>query len=246
MRMTFLGTGTGLPSAERGPSGLLVQIGDAALLFDSGSGTITRLLAAGVVPQDLDYLYYTHLHSDHTADLIPLLQAMDLAGRTRDLHLTAPSALWPFLDGLLALQPWARPQTFALRRHPAETAPCCGPGWTVRTAPTGHMPGSLAYRLEAAGRVAVISGDAAPVPELTALARGADLLVLECSFPDELAKPDHLTPSQAAEIAACAGAGHLVLTHFYPSCRAEVARAQAGRIFRRPLTLAHDGLSLTV
>ncbi|HOQ99487.1 MAG TPA: MBL fold metallo-hydrolase [Anaerolineae bacterium] len=246
MQLTFLGTGTGLPTRGRAPSGLLARIGDACLLFDSGSGTTERLLAHGVEPTQLDYLYYTHLHSDHTADLVPLLQAMDLSRRSRDLHLTAPAAFWPFLDGLLALQPWARPATYQLRRYTAELDPYCGPTWSVSAAPTHHMPGSHGYRIEAEGKVVAISGDAAPCPDLVALARGADLLVLECSFPDELAKPDHLTPSQAAHIAAAAGVGHLVLTHFYPSCREPAVRAQAARAFAGPLTLARDGMVLAV
>lgn len=246
MQLTFLGTGTGLPVADRAASGLLASVGDVPLLFDSGSGTIGRLLDLGVEPTRLDCLYYTHMHSDHTADLIPLLQAMDLSRRTRDLHLTAPAAFWPFLDGLLALQPWATPSTYRLCRHTAETGPFAGPGWAIRAAPTHHMPGSCGYRLEAEGKVVVISGDAAECPELVALAQGADLLVLECSFPDELAKPDHLTPSQAARIAAQAGARHLVLTHFYPSCREPVVRAQAAPFFTGPLTLARDGLTLSL
>ncbi len=246
MHVTFLGTGTGLPSRERAPSALLVHAAGASLLFDSGAGTIARLLGQGVEPQELDYLYYTHVHSDHSADLIPLLQAMDLAGRTRELHLTAPGAFWPFLDGLLALQPWAQPTAYVLRRHTAEVAPFCGPGWAVSAAPTHHIPGSYAYRLQAEGRAVVISGDAASCPELVALAQGADLLILECSYPDEQARPDHLTPSQAARIAVAAGAGHLVLTHFYPPSREPVVRAQAARTFTGPLTLACDGLTLAV
>lgn len=246
MRLTFLGTGTGLPVATRAPSGLLASVGDTHMLFDSGSGTIGRLLALGVEPTQLDFLYYTHTHSDHTADLVPLLQAMDLSRRTRDLHLTAPSAFWPFLDGLLALQPWAAPSTYRIYRHTAETNPFSGDGWVVTAAPTHHMPGSHGYRLEAEGRAVVLSGDAAECPELIGLAQGTDLLVLECSFPGEEAKPDHLTPSGAARIAAQAGARHLVLTHFYPSCREPVARAQVAPFFTGPLTLASDGLTLAV
>lgn len=246
MHLTFLGTGTGLPAADRAASGVLASIGSAHLLFDSGSGTIGRLLNLGVEPTQLDYLYYTHMHSDHSADLVPLLQAMDLSRRTRDLHLTAPAAFWPFLDGLLALQPWARPSTYRLCRHTAETDPFSGPGWAVSAAPTRHMPGSHGYRLEAEGKVVVLSGDAGECPELVHFARGADLLILECSFPDESAKPDHLTPSQAARIATQAGARHLVLTHFYPSCREPVVRAQAAPFYTGPLTLARDGLSLAV
>jgi hypothetical protein len=40
---------------------------------------------------------------------------MMLARRTRDLHLTAPAGFDVFLDGLLALQPWARPHNTVCR-----------------------------------------------------------------------------------------------------------------------------------
>lgn len=253
MRITFLGTGTGLPSRERAPSALLLRPdGDAggsegtSMLFDCGSGTIGRLLSAGVDPVQLDILYTTHAHSDHTADLVPLLQAMDLAGRTRDLHWTAPAALGPFLESLLALQPWAAPETFRLIHHAAESEPYSGPGWQVRAAHTGHTPHSVGYRVEAEGHSVVISGDAAYCPDLVELAREADLLVLECSYPDQLAVPNHLSPASAGRIAAEAGAGHLVLTHFYPVCRPDEIVAQARRAFAGKLTLAYDYLEMAL
>jgi len=253
MQLTCLGTGTGLPSKERAPSGLLVRVGETDLLFDSGSGTMGRLLAVGVEPTQLDVLYYTHVHTDHTADLIPLLQAMDLAKRTNDLHLTAPAAFWSFMDGMLAVQPWARPKSFQLLRHSAENAPFCresptwdGPGWSVATAPTRHIPGSLGYRLESDGRVMAYSGDAAFCQDLVQLGRNADVLILECSYPDQLGQPDHLTPSQAGRIAADANARHLVLTHIYPVCQEAEIEAQAKMVFPGQLTLARDGLVLTI
>jgi ribonuclease BN (tRNA processing enzyme) len=246
MQITFLGTGTGLPNQQRAPSGLLVRVQDTPLLFDSGSGTLGRLLSVGVEPPELDYLYYTHTHTDHTADLVPLLQAMDLDRRTRDLHLTAPSALWDFLDGLLAVQPWARPKAFQLLRHPAETDPYCGSNWKVTAARTHHVPHSFGYRLEADGKVLAYSGDAAFCQDLIGLSYEADVLILECSYPDQLAHSDHLTPSQAAHIAAQANARHLVLTHFYPVCNEPEIEAQASKGFPGSLTLAQDGLALTI
>ena len=253
MQITCLGTGTGLPNRERATSGLLVQLGQYKLVFDGGSGTIGRLVAAGVEPTELDFFYYTHLHTDHTADLIPLLQAFDLARRERDLHLTAPYDFWPFLDGQLTLQPWARPVRYEIVRHPAETSPYSptsspetGSGWTVSTARTHHSLHSLGYRLESEGKVMVYSGDAKDCAELVELGQGADVLILECSYPDQLAHSDHLCPAQAGQIATRAGAKHLVLTHLYPVCNASEIEAQARQVFAGRLTVAHDGLVLTV
>jgi ribonuclease Z len=79
--------------------------------------------------------------------------------------------------------------------------------------------------------------DTAPCQGAEELAEGADLLVTECTFSDDDAglasQFRHLTAGQAGELAASAGAGTLVLTHF--SSRygdvaplAEQARARAG------------------
>ena len=92
----------------------------------------------------------------------------------------------------------------------------------------------------------VYSGDAAFCEDLIELAGNANMLILECSYPDQLAQLDHLTPSQAGRIAAEANARHLVLTHFYPVCQEAEIEAQAKKVFPGPLTLARDGLALTV
>jgi ribonuclease BN (tRNA processing enzyme) len=93
-----------------------------------------------------------------------------------------------------------------------------GPGW------------SLAY-----------TGDTDEDPAVAELARGVDLFVCECSFPDEEATPNHLTPSSAARLARRAGVGRLLLTHFYPSLEPERARRAAALTFGGPIECARDG-----
>ena len=70
------------------------------------------------------------------------------------------------------------------------------------------------------GRVIVYSGDTRPNDGLVELARGADLLIHESTFGDELAEKalldGHSTPSQAAEVARRAGVRELILTHISP------------------------------
>mgnify|MGYP000262273015 CR=1 FL=1 len=98
------------------------------------------------------------------------------------------------------------------------------------------------------GLKVVYSGDTAYSEALVELARGADVLVHECTFDDSRADRArerlHSTPSVAAEVARRAGVGKLILTHI--SARYEDASIlveQASRSFR-PVLVAEDLMRL--
>lgn len=108
-----------------------------------------------------------------------------------------------------------------------------------------HGRPSQAYRLESPqGASLVYSGDTETNPDIEELARGADVLILECSLPDNAPRPGHLTPSEAGRIAARAGVGRLVLVHFYPACLRTDITAQCRRTYSGELTLGSDLLEI--
>ena len=94
--------------------------------------------------------------------------------------------------------------------------------------------------MEAGSRSLVYSGDTDVSDSLVALARGADLLVLEAANPFKV--PGHLTPGEAGRLAARAGARRLLLTHFYPPCDAVDVVALAAQEFAGEIIRAEDGL----
>jgi ribonuclease Z len=67
------------------------------------------------------------------------------------------------------------------------------------------------------GRKIVITGDTRPTAAITELARGASVLVHDCTFAasevDRAVETGHSTAREAAEVAKTAGVGTLVLTH---------------------------------
>jgi ribonuclease BN (tRNA processing enzyme) len=68
-----------------------------------------------------------------------------------------------------------------------------------------------------------------------------DLLVCECSLPQSMAVPIHLTPEECGALAAAARPAHLVLTHFYPPVEQVDVRAIIAEQFGGTVTIAHDG-----
>lgn len=85
--VTLTGTGPG-PAAYNGLAGpgTLVRYGDekndcsaVKLQFDAGRGTTMRLSQLRVFPAQLDAIFFTHMHNDHTDGLADLVQSRCVA-----------------------------------------------------------------------------------------------------------------------------------------------------------------------
>jgi len=107
---------------------------------------------------------------------------------------------------------------------------------------TLHTPESLAWRADlSSGESLAYTGDSPETPAVAELAHAVDLFVSECSFREEDATDNHLSPRSAGRLARAAGCGTLLLSHFYPGLEPEDARAGAALEFAGRIELARDG-----
>jgi len=250
MEAIILGSGTGVPSLRRGSPGLALTLEQETLLFDIGSGTLLRLLRAGINPYALRYVLLTHFHTDHSADLAPLLFALSATPghlRTEPLHLVGPKGAKAFMVRLLDLYPSCVPKFFKLEVLEAgEATVNLDRRFKVWARPVAHSGAAVGYRVEAEGKVFAYSGDTGPCKGILELGQQADLLALECSFPDDQGMEGHLTPSLAGEIAREARAKRLVLTHLYPACDAVDVIAQCRKVYDGEIILAEDMIRVPI
>lgn len=254
MRLQVLGSGTALHRPQRSSAALAVWPADQAapLLVDLGSGALLRMAQAGIDFARVGQVLLTHLHPDHTGDLVPLLFAKrnpDLAANAA-LTISGGPGLNEFVAGLDGVYGgWIHGSGYQRTvREIAAGDSVDLPGCRARTSEVSHIPSSLAWRLdEPGGTSVVISGDTDHSHHLVDLARGVDLLVLECSFPDGQKVEGHLTPTECGRIAAAAGCGTLLLTHFYPGTDSHplVECCRAGG-YHGPIELAADLMQLAI
>lgn len=247
MELIVLGSGTGVPSQRRGAPAYAVKAAGRLLLLDLGSGACRALLRHDLNFSQVDVIALSHLHPDHIGDLVPFLFASHYAlGYTRKepFWLLAARGFQNFHERLkAAFGQWveAPPGLLQLRElEPEKSDRFVWEDLIIKSAPVNHIHGSLAYRLETGGRSLVYSGDTDVSDSLVELARGADLLVLECANPFKT--PGHLTPEEAGALAARAGVGRLALTHFYPPCDEVDVVALAAKEFAGEIIRAEDGL----
>ena len=250
-RLTVIGSGTLVPSADRASPCHLVESGSEMLLLDLGPGAVHGLARHGKPWWKISHIVLTHYHTDHMGDLPHLLFALKWAApspRRLPLHILGPPGL--------------RVRTEALRAAHGDFI--VAPGFTVvyeeidareawteteaslqlRFVPTPHTEGSVAVRVETGGGSIGYTGDTGPNPALGAFFAGVDILVSECAYADPPSADNHLSPVSVAAMAICAQPATLVLTHLYPPLEAGSVPAlvrEAGYTGR--VVCARDGQS---
>lgn len=248
MKITILGSGTAIPSLERNSAGILLQHGGVNTLFDCGYGTVHQLLRLGLTYHDIDRIFFTHNHPDHVCDLIIFLFSSRYPEdpRRKDLEIVAAPGFKAFFDGMMgAFKHWLIPDTYKVNIVEQDEDTKEYDGLTVASRKTSHIELSRGYRITgSSGAILAISGDTDYCSNVIALGRAADLLILECSFPDTMKVKGHLTPTEAGKLARESGCKKLCLTHFYPPCDPEEIRKACAREYTGELLLAHDLLKI--
>ncbi len=249
MELTILGAGTAVPTAGRSAAGVLVRVGQTPLLFDMGPGTLARLAEAGVSYRDLEYVFLTHLHSDHTLDIVTFLQVNESTPgwtRVKPVHLIGCQGTQRLYDQLMSAYSGFAPKAYALEIRELGAERVGFGEWSIETTLTGHTGNSIAYRIEADGKAIVYTGDTVESDNLKRLAAGADVLVCECAFPRGWNTLDHMTADAVGRVAGAANVRRVVLTHLYPPAQAVDVAAQVRDEYAGEIIVAVDGTRIVV
>jgi len=255
MQFIVLGSGTTVPHPKRSSSAYWLETAGGTLLLDCSASAIHRITQEGLDWANLDSIWISHFHMDHVGGLAPFLagtrHAPQMKEREKPLRIFGGPGLKRLLDNFnsannykLFEQPFQLEVIEAGELEKFEILP----DLEAITASTPHTPESRAIRLEdPAGKVMVYTADTGFALELGDFAKGARLLVIEASYPNDKTQEKHLELAEAMQIISRAGPKRAVLTHLYQvwddvDGEAEIAKfAPGGEII-----LAYDGLRLEV
>ncbi|MFA1550887.1 MBL fold metallo-hydrolase [Actinomadura chokoriensis] len=250
LSFTVLGSATPYPSVDNPCSGYLVSGAGARVWVDAGTGTLAEL-QRHVRLDELDAIWISHLHADHSADLLTAYYGALYA----DIQLAAPIPLYgpPGIADRLA-----NFLTNTSTRSPVESAFAIEElhdghrarvgALTLTSRAVSHGMPAFGLRVEAEDRSLVYSGDTAPCPALTSLADGCDVLLCEAEsaqVPDS-GEQVHHTPEDTGDTARAAQAGKLIVTHVGRFLTPQQAVARASARFDGPIDYAAPGATFPV
>lgn len=100
MKITFLGTGSMMPTATRNHSSILFNYKEENILIDCGEGTQKQFRIAGLNPLKITKILITHWHGDHILGLPGLLQNLYKNGYNKVLEIYGPKGSKKFFENM--------------------------------------------------------------------------------------------------------------------------------------------------
>ena len=265
MEVVLLGTGFPRPSNERAGPSTAVLIGTKAFIVDAGRGVTMRLAGAKIPLAQIQAVFLTHLHSDHTDGLPDLYHSPWVLGRETAFQLHGPDGTREIADAMKKFYS----EDIRIRGTLTEMHPLAGAEIEAHIVQEGvvyqdqdvkitaflvdHRPvePAFGYKFESGGRSIVISGDTRPSDNLIHYAKGADVLVHEAYLTEYFSTFDSpvvaqrlrnylTTAEQAGDVATAADVKLLVLTHLIPGDNDAEFLRRASQHFKGKIAIGHD------
>jgi ribonuclease BN (tRNA processing enzyme) len=244
LKLTIVGFWGGYPKVNEASTGYLLEHEGFKLMIDFGSGVLAKLQNF-VQPEELDAMVLSHYHPDHIADIGVLQHARLIQG-----FLGKRSPQLPIYGHTQDTQEFAKLTykniTKGVAYDPAKKLNA-GP-FTISFLSAVHPVPCYAMRIEAGGKSLVYTADTSFKEEFIPFASGADLLLSECNFygNQDGKGAGHMNSYDNGQLAAEAGVKQLVLTHLPHYGEIDQLVSEASTIFNGPITLAREGLEITL
>jgi ribonuclease BN (tRNA processing enzyme) len=228
MKLIILGSGTFFVNKQVTASAFILDTGTKKILIDCGPGTLVKLAQAGVDIKEIDYVFLTHLHPDHSSDIFPLFMNYRLSDTFTPGVITkfpvffGPEGLYTYfvdysrLCELQAVENWDKIQMKDYEPN-MKFDDLVVKTFKVEHKAFGFDVKAYALRFEVENKVIVFSGDSAKCKGIQDACKDADLCVCDTSFAsDQAVNNVHMNTTEIAEISQNGNVKKLVLDHFYP------------------------------
>jgi len=222
MKLTILGSGTHVPVAHRSNPAYLFDINNRTVLFDCGSGTLRQIAKANRSEWEIDKIFLSHLHIDHTMDLIPLFftykYQKEFETEYKEIPIFAHQDFSKRLESLKNIYgKWINGAKRKYKHVAMKSGQTVFDDFKIETFQANHTDQSLIFRLtDDKNRKFVYSGDTSPTEDLIRAAYKTDLLLIECSGHENSETKGHLSPNDVKSIILESIPKKTIVTHINP------------------------------
>ncbi len=255
MKLTTLGTGTFYVNSQRSGPAYLLEADGKRILIDCGPGTLIRLSEIGITPEDLDYIFITHFHADHTTDLFSLQMNLRLkefeTSEYRTPVIYGPNGIENFTKKLSRVYELPAFDEYNKIKYLSYISEIQLDNLTVKPYKVEHTAfkqaaQAYALRFECDGTVFAFSGDGVRCQGLADVSESADLFLCDTSCAEGYGNAAHMDTKDIGEIADKSNVKKLVLTHFYPRTDSIDLVAEVKRYFSGDVIKAKDLMSFEI
>ena len=227
IKLTILGTGTFFVNKNITASAYLLEIDGKKILIDCGPGTLMRLSQAGIKLEEIDYIFITHFHADHTSDLFSLFMNYRLtAFFTKENSFKCPQIIGPKgiykfmlklskIFKLPCLENWGK-MKFIDVKDTQKIGDITIKAFKVKHVAFGSVANSYAYRFMIGDKIISFSGDSTKCPNLEKACKNADIFVCDTSYSKGKQTLAHMDTEEIGIISQKNQVKKIILIHFYP------------------------------
>ena len=199
IKVTILGSGTPRVNIDRFSQSILVEHKNDKFLFDAGRGALLRLNQSRILPNEINNIFFTHLHSDHILGFSDILMTGWVYHRQKPLNVFGPPGTTNFIDSTIK----SFEEDIKVRSLPPEKLDANNlksnieiifdgytykkNGLTVETFAVKHEPFTYAFGFKIFNDkyCMVISGDTTYSEQVIEKAKNCDLLIHEIAHASE-------------------------------------------------------------
>jgi len=246
MKITILGSGSFFVDAEHSAPAYLLELNDKNILLDCGPGTQNQLAKIKFNPLDLDHIFITHFHADHTSDLFAILARFNInykfyGGKLKKLTIYGPKDIKKFVEKLADAYLLSSTLQYSDFEFIEYSEDIKLDNLTIKPIKVEHLGvDAFALRIESQNKVFTYTGDAILSPGTIAASKNADLLITDCSTPKDQSPVAHLSTTQVGEICRDNNVKKVILSHQVPPAYNIDMVGQVKEIFDGEVVLARD------
>ena len=242
MRVTFFGSGHGVPEPERKCSSILVEAGNGKYIFDMGCDAVWELAKLGETPESVRAVFISHPHGDHCDGLVSFCDIISWYYTKSSPKFFLPNErVKNALKGWMAGFTDTRDSFDKFDISTRSEGELYGDGTMKITAIKNlHCEDSRSFLIEAENRKVLYTADlkrpSADFPDVD----GADLLICEGA---------HFPVTEYEPILRERKFAQVVITHFGTAIglvNVDNAKALRKALAPLPVRLAHDGLEVSL